>query len=50
MEKVAVFGLGFVGLPLALTYAYKGCQVTGVFWRVKQIPVKNLMEPIWKQY
>jgi UDP-N-acetyl-D-mannosaminuronic acid dehydrogenase len=30
MEKVAVFGLGFVGLPLALTYAYKGCQVTGV--------------------
>jgi UDP-N-acetyl-D-mannosaminuronic acid dehydrogenase len=30
MEKVAIFGLGFVGLPLALTYAYKGCSVIGV--------------------
>jgi UDP-N-acetyl-D-mannosaminuronic acid dehydrogenase len=30
MEKVAIFGLGFVGLPLALTYAYKGCMVYGV--------------------
>lgn len=28
--KVAVFGLGFVGLPLALSYALRGCQVTGV--------------------
>lgn len=30
MEKVAIFGLGFVGLPLALTYAHKGCSVIGV--------------------
>lgn len=28
--KVAVFGLGFVGLPLALSYALRGCRVTGV--------------------
>lgn len=28
--KVAVFGLGFVGLPLALSYAVRGCQVIGV--------------------
>lgn len=28
--KVAVFGLGFVGLPLALSYAIRGCHVTGV--------------------
>lgn len=30
MEKIAIFGLGFVGLPLALTYAHKGCSVIGV--------------------
>ncbi len=28
--KVAVFGLGFVGLPLALSYAIRGCSVVGV--------------------
>lgn len=28
--KVAVFGLGFVGLPLALSYALRGCNVIGV--------------------
>jgi len=28
--KVAVFGLGFVGLPLALSYALRGCRVIGV--------------------
>lgn len=28
--KVAIFGLGFVGLPLALSYALRGCSVTGV--------------------
>ncbi|MDT3697965.1 MAG: nucleotide sugar dehydrogenase [Thermincola sp.] len=28
--KVAIFGLGFVGLPLALSYALRGCQVLGV--------------------
>ena len=28
--KVAIFGLGFVGLPLALSYAIRGCQVIGV--------------------
>jgi nucleotide sugar dehydrogenase len=28
--KVAILGLGFVGLPLALSYAIRGCQVTGV--------------------
>ncbi len=29
-NKVAVFGLGFVGLPLALSYALRGCEVVGV--------------------
>lgn len=29
-EKVAVFGLGFVGLPLALSFAMRGCDVYGV--------------------
>lgn len=28
--NVAVFGLGFVGLPLALSYALRGCNVVGV--------------------
>ncbi|MGI6185360.1 MAG: 3-hydroxyacyl-CoA dehydrogenase NAD-binding domain-containing protein, partial [Brevibacillus sp.] len=28
--RVAVVGLGFVGLPLALTYAMKGARVVGV--------------------
>ncbi|MGD8188699.1 nucleotide sugar dehydrogenase [Brevibacillus ginsengisoli] len=28
--RVAVIGLGFVGLPLALTYAMKGAQVIGI--------------------
>ncbi len=28
--KVAIFGLGFVGLPLALSYAIRGCEVIGV--------------------
>lgn len=30
MKKVCVFGLGFVGLPLALSFAMRGCEVTGV--------------------
>lgn len=30
MDTIAIFGLGFVGLPLALTYAYKGFNVIGV--------------------
>jgi len=30
VDKVAVFGLGFVGLPLSLTYAIKGVKVIGV--------------------
>lgn len=30
MTRVCVFGLGFVGLPLALSFAMRGCQVTGV--------------------
>ncbi len=30
MTKVCVFGLGFVGLPLALSFAMRGCEVTGV--------------------
>lgn len=29
-KHVAVFGLGFVGLPLALSFAMRGCQVIGV--------------------
>ncbi|MEW5762965.1 MAG: nucleotide sugar dehydrogenase [Bacillota bacterium] len=30
MRNIAVFGLGFVGLPLALSLALRGCRVTGV--------------------
>lgn len=30
MKKVCMFGLGFVGLPLALSFAMRGCKVTGV--------------------
>jgi nucleotide sugar dehydrogenase len=30
MKKICMFGLGFVGLPLALSFAMRGCQVTGV--------------------
>lgn len=30
VKKVAVFGLGFVGLPLALSFAIRGCEVYGV--------------------
>jgi len=29
-KKAAVFGLGFVGLPLALSFAMRGCEVIGV--------------------
>jgi nucleotide sugar dehydrogenase len=29
-KKIAIFGLGFIGLPLALSFALKGCKVTGV--------------------
>ena len=29
-DNVAVFGLGFVGLPLALSFSMRGAQVTGV--------------------
>jgi UDP-N-acetyl-D-glucosamine dehydrogenase len=28
--KIAVVGLGYVGLPLALLFARKGCEVTGI--------------------
>ncbi|MGE5416964.1 MAG: nucleotide sugar dehydrogenase [Acidobacteriota bacterium] len=30
MKKICVFGLGFVGLPLALSYSMRGCTVIGV--------------------
>lgn len=30
VKKIAVFGLGFVGLPLALSFALRGCEVYGV--------------------
>lgn len=29
-KRVAIFGLGFVGLPLALSFAMKGCIVKGI--------------------
>lgn len=29
-KNVAVFGLGYVGLPLSLSFAFRGCKVTGV--------------------
>jgi UDP-N-acetyl-D-mannosaminuronic acid dehydrogenase len=29
-EKIAVYGLGFVGLPLALSFSMRGCSVKGV--------------------
>ena len=30
MEKIAVIGLGFVGLPLSLTYTLHGIKVYGI--------------------
>ncbi|QGU00485.1 UDP-glucose 6-dehydrogenase [Candidatus Syntrophocurvum alkaliphilum] len=30
MKKVCMFGLGFVGLPLALSFSMRGCEVVGV--------------------
>jgi len=41
---IGIFGLGFVGLPLALSYAIRGCQVTGV--DVDQNLVKHLNQGI----
>ncbi len=29
-RRIAIIGLGFVGLPLALSFAMKGCQVCGI--------------------
>lgn len=29
-KKVCIFGQGFVGLPLALSFAFRGCETTGV--------------------
>ena len=40
--KVAVIGLGFIGLPLALTYAMKGAMVVGVDVLEKHIEEINL--------
>jgi len=37
METVAIFGLGFVGFPLAITYATKGQRVIGVDINEKHI-------------
>lgn len=39
-----MFGLGFVGLPLALSFAMRGCQVTGV--DIDEELVKNLNQGI----
>lgn len=30
LQRVAVFGQGFVGLPLSLSFAFRGCRVSGV--------------------
>jgi len=30
LKKVCMFGLGFVGLPLALSFSLRGCEVMGV--------------------
>ncbi|MEF9951734.1 MAG: nucleotide sugar dehydrogenase, partial [Clostridium sp.] len=30
LENVAVFGQGFVGLPLSLSFSFRGCNVYGV--------------------
>ncbi len=44
MKKVCVFGLGFVGLPLALSFAMRGCSVYGV--DIDEQLVNNLNEGI----
>lgn len=44
MKNVAVFGLGFVGLPLALSFAMRGCKVVGV--DVDPVLVEELNEGI----
>ncbi|MDH7578142.1 MAG: nucleotide sugar dehydrogenase [Bacillota bacterium] len=43
-RRIAIFGLGFVGLPLALSFALRGCRVTGV--DVDEKLVGNLNEGI----
>lgn len=43
-RKIAIFGLGFVGLPLALSFALRGCQVTGI--DVDEQLVNNLSQGI----
>jgi UDP-N-acetyl-D-glucosamine dehydrogenase len=30
MQRIAIIGLGYVGLPLALTFARRGCEVLGL--------------------
>lgn len=30
MQRIAIIGLGYVGLPLALTFARRGCEVVGL--------------------
>ncbi|MDQ7816776.1 MAG: nucleotide sugar dehydrogenase [Melioribacteraceae bacterium] len=39
--KIGVIGLGYVGLPLALTFAEKGFKVTGFDIDEKKIPMLN---------
>jgi UDP-N-acetyl-D-mannosaminuronic acid dehydrogenase len=41
MMKIAIFGIGRVGLPLALSFADKGCKVIGVDIDSKKIAMLN---------
>ena len=39
--KIAIVGLGYVGLPLALQFARKGVQVLGLYVYVSKVDVLN---------
>ena len=41
MYKISIFGIGRVGLPLALTFAEKGCKVIGVDIDTEKIAMLN---------
>ncbi len=51
MENIAVFGLGFVGLPLSLTYAMFGTRVYGVDVNKKYVEkLKNSETHVLESY
>lgn len=51
MEKIAVVGLGFVGLPLSLTYTFHGIKVFGIDINEKYIEqLKSGKTHVYEEY